>query len=795
MKIMKIILAALLVQGAIAAANCQPAYTGTLKGKVFDKATKQAVPGVTIVLRGTQTGAFTDTAGIFIIHNIPEGVYSVVVSFVGYQEKMINDIQVLRNKTGYREIEIEEAVTGLKEVTVTARRFEYTRLTPVSGYSFSREEIARNPGAQGDIFRAIGMLPGVSSSGGEYSAIAVRGQGTRDNLYMVDDIPVTEVGHLEAGNNGFNDPNGGRFSIFAPRVIDHAGFQGGGFNAQYGRKSASFLGLSIKEGNNEDLVVDGQLDLMGLTVNYDGPAYLLKNTSIFLSARYQNLTQVENLAGLKDLGTPKYQDFIFKSTSRIGKKNTLSVIAIYSPETFTRTTANIREDKKLNSLFVADVANAKTIAGISLRTLVGRNSYWKNLLYFTSTTEDNSFGLSYPRTDSTGSLVNGSDIPYESNIRNVRYSESKIGLRSMHSVRFANSSNLVAGVDLDRVDLHNNRQLSRPDTSYVFDANDFRPNPLQYFLVNDPAFFNVDVKKFSYNASAYLNYSFNLLKRLSLNAGLRYDYSGFTTQHTLSPRLNGSFQLNETSSITFGTGIFYQDPEYADIANQPAGKKLKAEKVVQVIAGFKKYFTPDVKFTVEGWYKKLDQLIVRPVAGRVEQNNAGDGYAYGVDVNLTKRLTSKVHGQIGYSWMQSRRNDHDGYGEYDFTFSQPHQVNFLVGYKPGKHWILSTKFRYATGKPTSRYIVHNNIFNNAAQVRYSEEITAVNTKRLPDFISLDIRADYRFQVKRLGLTAFVDIVDVLNRQNVNGESFNQILGTTYYDGISIFPSFGLKFQL
>ena len=202
-----------------------------------------------------------------------------------------------------------------------------------------------------------------------------------------------------------------------------------------------------------------------------------------------------------------------------------------------------------------------------------------------------------------------------------------------------------------------------------------------------------------------------------------------------------------------------------------------------------------MKFTVEGWYKKLDQLIVRPVAGRVEQNNAGDGYAYGVDVNLTKRLTSKVHGQIGYSWMQSRRNDHDGYGEYDFTFSQPHQVNFLVGYKPGKHWILSTKFRYATGKPTSRYIVHNNIFNNPAQVRYSEEITAINTKRLPDFISLDIRADYRFQVKRLGLTAFVDIVDVLNRQNVNGESFNQILGTTYYDGISIFPSFGLKFQL
>lgn len=45
-------------------------------------------------------------------------------------------------------------------------------------------------------------------------------------LYMVDDIPLTEVGHLES-NSFFNDPNGGRFSIFAPRVIDNAIFQKG----------------------------------------------------------------------------------------------------------------------------------------------------------------------------------------------------------------------------------------------------------------------------------------------------------------------------------------------------------------------------------------------------------------------------------------------------------------------------------------------------------------------------------------------------------------------------------------
>ncbi|WP_315815371.1 hypothetical protein [Paraflavitalea speifideaquila] len=56
------------------------------------------------------------------------------------------------------------------------------------------------------------------SSGGQYSAIAVRGQGTSDNLFIADDIPLFQVSHLEIEgfNTGFNDPNGGRFSIFAP---------------------------------------------------------------------------------------------------------------------------------------------------------------------------------------------------------------------------------------------------------------------------------------------------------------------------------------------------------------------------------------------------------------------------------------------------------------------------------------------------------------------------------------------------------------------------------------------------
>ena len=456
--------------------------SGNIKGKVIDKATKQSIPGVNVLIGGTQKGAATDTAGIFSLKEIEEGNYSLVISFIGYQEKTITDIRVVRNKTNYFEIELEESKNVLGEVEVSSFKYENSPTTPVSMYSFSREEIARNPGAQGDIFRAIGMLPGVSSSGGEYAAISVRGQGTRDNIYMVDDIPLTDLGHLD-GKGGFNDPNGARFSIFAPRVIDNAQFQGGGFGAQYGRRSSSYLGLGIKEGNKEDFTIDGQIDLLGATINYDGPSYFNKNTSLFISGRFQDFKAVVNLVGLQSVGFAKYQDFIFKSTTQIGTKNKLSIIAIFTPEEFSRDTSNVRADKKLDNLFVANVSKNKNIIGLNLRTLTSDKSYWKNILYYTQNKSNDSYGFAFPQTDSTGTLIGGSTIPFENGIRKMKYSESKIGFRSIYTLNFKNNSKLTAGIDLDRVDVTNNRTLSRPDTLYVFGTNDFRPNPSQYYSI------------------------------------------------------------------------------------------------------------------------------------------------------------------------------------------------------------------------------------------------------------------------------------------------------------------------
>ena len=773
------------------ALGAQEKYSGTIKGRVSDKDSKLPLSGAEVQVRNVSVTVVADTSGYFEITNIKAGIYSIEISFPGYETQIIQDINVLPNKASFREVFLQEGLNTLKGVEIRALRYENNRTNPISSYSFSREEINLNPGAQGDIFRAIGMLPGVSSSGGIYSAISVRGQGVRDNVYMVDDIPLTEVGHLE-GNSFFNDPNGGRFSIFAPRVIDNAQFQGGGFGPEYGRRSASYLGLAIKEGNNENAVVDGQVDLLGITVNYDGPSKIFKKTNLFVSARYQNFYGLVNLIGLKDIGLPIYGDIIVKTGTQLNAKNKLTFLAIVSPESYVRDIDNVYADKKLNLLYLPDFKRNKMVFGLNLRTLTGKKSYWKNVLYYTSYTSNVTVGKAFPAADSLGNLINPV-ISYNKSIQTQQYAENKIGYRSLYNVTFNNKHKLAAGIEFDLLGIKNQRDFSSNDTNFVYRPGDVM-NPNQRYQVVFPQLVNATFDDKSWNASGFANYSMLFGRRVSLNAGLRYDYTGFSKQHVVSPRLSGSLFINEQNSLNFGYGIYYQDPVYSDIADQPAGDRLKMETVAQYILGYRLYIRPDLKFTVETWYKSFDNLVVTPVNGTVFKNNSGTGWGRGLDINLTKRLVKKFHGQIGYSFIEVKRNDHDGLGEYDFAFSQPNQFNLMLSYKANKHWVFSMRYRYATGKPKDDYIIHRDVLNNAGNMRYSKELVGRNELRLPNFTSLDIRANYNFRFKTAAMTIFFDIVNVMNKQIANSESFNYLTGQNYFDGLAIFPTGGMKFE-
>ncbi|KOY87660.1 hypothetical protein AD998_17340 [bacterium 336/3] len=739
--------------------NAQQYTKGAIKGSIIDEKTKQPLIGANIQIIETKQGAITDTSGNFSINNVVAGNYTFQVSYAGYLTKIIPDQSVLKDKILSVTVELSEDDKILPEIQVQSFRYENNKMKPISTFSFSRDEISLNPGAQGDIFRAIGMLPGVTSSGGIYSAIAVRGQGVRDNVYMVDDIPLTEVGHLE-GNSFFNDPNGGRFSIFAPRVIDNAVFQGGAFGAEFGRRSASYLGLGIKEGNKENIIIDGQVDLLGITLNYDGPSYFNKKTTMFISGRYQNFYPLVNLVGLQNLGLPSYGDFILKTTTEINSKNKLSILAMVCPESFVRNMDNVYADKELNLLYLPNFKRNKIVIGANMRTLVKKKGIWKNILYFTNYTSNVNVGKAYPKKDSTGTLKN-TTYNFINPIQTQEYNENKWGYRSVFETSVLKNDRITIGIEADILQLFNNRKLLVNDTNFVFRRNQLLDST-QNFQVITPNLVNSNFKDYFLNSSAFISYFIELSNRLSINVGIRADYSNFSKQIVVAPRGNISYYLNDNNSLSFGLGIYYQDPVYSDIADLPQENILKMERVEQYIFSYKSYLPNDFKIMIEGWYKGFNNMVTTPINGSILRNNNGKGFGKGIDVSLTKRLNKNWHGIISYSYMEVKRNDQDGLGEYNFAFSQPHQINLMLSYQVNKRMSLSGKYRYATGRPTDNYQIYTNILNNGNNYLYGMELLGRNQGRLPYFSSLDIRINYAFHLKKIKFTTFFDVVNILN---------------------------------
>ena len=63
-------------------------YAQGIKGKVTDEKSGSGMPGVTILIQGTNNGTVTDAEGNYNL-SIGSGSYQVVVSFIGYTTQTI----------------------------------------------------------------------------------------------------------------------------------------------------------------------------------------------------------------------------------------------------------------------------------------------------------------------------------------------------------------------------------------------------------------------------------------------------------------------------------------------------------------------------------------------------------------------------------------------------------------------------------------------------------------------------------------------------------------------------------
>ncbi len=172
----------------------------SVSGKVTDSS-GAPLPGVTVVIKGTNKGIITDPEGNYSLHNV-SGDATLVFSFVGMKTR---EIEIL-GRTSI-DIRMTEENIGLEEVVAvgygTMKKSSLTgALSQVKAEDLENRTVVRAEDALAGKTAGVQLIQ-TSGSPSSSSTVRIRGFSSNtssDPLYVVDGLRVSDIGALDPNN-------------------------------------------------------------------------------------------------------------------------------------------------------------------------------------------------------------------------------------------------------------------------------------------------------------------------------------------------------------------------------------------------------------------------------------------------------------------------------------------------------------------------------------------------------------------------------------------------------------------
>lgn len=731
---------------------------GIIRGKITNPVNNQPVGFANVLILGTELGAISDENGNYDIQNVPPGLYNVRASFVGFKTSTVFEVQVTLARPVQLDFSLSEDAAELSEVVVNS---EFTRSeeTPLSVRKLNTNEIERYPGGNRDISRVIQALPGVASTPSFRNDILIRGGAPNENRFYVDEIEVPVINHFATQGS-----SGGPVGILNVNLIKNVDLIAGGFPANRMNALSSFFEISLKEGRRDKMFTQLTVGASELTLSNEGP--LTPKTTYILSARRSYLQGLFRVLGLPFL--PTFNDFQFKTTTKINEKTELTFIGIGAIDQFSlnfdipedETQEEIEERKYLlNVLPIQSQWNYAT--GAKLKRF-RENGFW-------------TFVLSRNMLNNESFKYAGNDDSSERNLLfNYQSQESENKFRAENSI-FGKGYTLKYGVNYEysRYLIENFDRATLSTTGGLIDVS--------------------SVTNFN-TYGAFISGTRNLkADRLLLSGGIRVDGSDFgkTASNPLnqfSPRFSVSYQLRPNLFATANAGIYYQRPSYTILGfqnNEGAfvnqDNDVRFIRNAQLIGGIE-FLVPEKsrRFTAEVFYKKYSNYpsSVRNgislanlgadfgVIGNEAVQSNSEGRAYGVEFLAQQRLLNNFYGIASLTLVRSEFTNPNTDGFIPSSWDNRFIVSLMAGKRFGKNWEIGARWRFLGGTPyTPNDIAASSLISNW-NLRNSAilDFNRINGVRLASFHQLDLRVDKKYYFQKWNLNWYFDIQNAYNFQ-------------------------------
>lgn len=773
--------------------------TQTVRGVVIDKNTKMTLPGANVILLDSNPlrGTMTDEQGRFKFESVEIGRVSLKVSFLGYNDIVLSNLNLQVGKELVLNIEMEELAVNVEAVVVTANADKSTpmnKLATVSARSFTVEETERYAGSRNDVARMASNFAGVMGVDDARNDIIIRGNSPMGLLWRLEGVDIPNPNHW-----GATGTTGGPVNMLNNNLLENSDFMTSAFAPEYGNAISGVFDLKMRSGNNEKYEFLGQVGFNGFEFGAEGPISKENGSSFLINYRYSTLGVFEKMG--MDLGTtgiPYYQDLSFKFNfpkTPIGSISVFGLGGISDIKLWDSKRDTLKDKIDLYGGEGFDVTNGSDmgVVGINNSYIIDENTYVKSSVAF----------MAHQFQTVVDSLSKDLSTKYP-HYRND-FVDNTVSFSSFINKRLNSKNTVKAGFYLKQLG------FNYIDSMYVDSLSQF-----------------VDIRNddgSTWLLQPYIQWQYKPTNQITVNTGVHYMYLFLNNSWSVEPRIGIRWQFAPSHSISVGYGLHSQAVPVATALSrvrlsdgsyvQP-NKDLDLIKSHHFVLGYDWRINQSARVKIETYYQRILNAAIDAEESSAYSilneganfgvftpeylKSTGTGYNYGVELTLERFLNKGYYFLITASLFDSKYKGSDGL-THNTAFSSNYVMNGLVGKefvfgnaKSLKSLGFDIKTVYSGGKrATPWHAVYNTNTQQYEKEYYEDQAFDL---RLRDYFKTDFTI--RFKLNKFGFTQewAIEVTNLFDNKNIYGEKFNTRTGEGSFTnqlGRMIIPQYRITF--
>jgi len=736
-------------------ARFQEGDEAVISGYIRDKNSGESLIGAVVFLEELNIGAAANAYGFYSIQ-VPGGQITLEYSCMGMKSTRRN---VQLYSEGTLNVEMEEEVLSLKEVTISANGQQNLRSVSLGMEKISIKQLKEIPMALGevDVIRSVTLLPGVQTVGEGTTGFNVRGGSADQNLIQLDRAPIMNPSHFM-----------GFFSSVNADLLKDATLYKSSIPARYGGRISSVFDLQTRDGSKKKIGGSGGISPVMGKLLIEGPMVEDKSTFL-LGARssYSNwiLKQLEDVT--LQQSSAWFMDVNGKFTFDLNEKNSLYASGYYSRDHFDYYSETAY--KYSNAAATVTWKNVLNNKLFSLYSLV-----YSSYRYRTSNTHDTlaattmDYKLDQYKADIEYTWYPVSDWKVNFGLNSTWYNLNPGSLEPY------GSRSLVIAKDLEKEHGLESALFFSGDydiNSRITVSGGLRASSLLRFGPGTQYLYTDPEERSTESISGTRSYDAGQLS--------------FSDFH-LEPRVSARIAINNKTSIKLG---YTRMAQYLQMLSNTtaisptdiwmlSNSYLLPQVADQLGAGFFRNFMGNsLETSLEVYYRKLDNIVDYKGGAELVMNDhietdvlSGTGKAYGAEL-LLKRTKGKLTGWVSYTYSRIFHKIVSDNPEYEVNegnyfpanYDKPNNLSFVGNYRVSRRLSFSTTIDYSDGRPVT-YPLASYEYMGGERLQYSNR----NSYRIPYYFrwDLSINIEGNLKVNKLAHSSItLGLYNVTGRNN------------------------------